>query len=96
VRELATGCAELLGGPPPLVAEIVDARGPGFGTATGHERQRARLALHTEGLLLDETYGAEAFSVAVDRAGAGTGPVVYWHTGGLLPAVTSIRRKDLP
>ncbi len=96
VQELAAGCAALLGGPAPLVPEIVDARGPGFGTATPRERDRARLALHTEGLLLDETYGAKAFSVAVDRLLADPGgPVLYWHTGGLLPAVASIR-KDVP
>ena len=93
VRELAAGCAALLGGPAPLTAEFVDARGPGFGTATASERALARLALHTEGLLLDETYGAEAFAVAVDRARAGE-PVVYWHTGGLLPAVTALTRED--
>ena len=93
VRELAAGCAALIGGPPPPDPEIVDARGPGFGTATAAERERARLALHTEGLLLDETYGAEAFSAAVDRLLDGpAGPVVLWHTGGLLPAVGSITK----
>lgn len=90
VAELAAGCAALLGGPAPGVAEIVDGRGAGFGTASARERERARLALHTEGLLLDETYGAEAFSVAVDRLLIRAGPVVYWHTGGLLPAVASL------
>ncbi len=96
VRELAVGCAALIGGPPPLPPEIVDARGPGFGTATGRERELARLALHTEGLLLDETYGAEAFAVAVDRLLAGGGPVVYWHTGGVLPAIAGITGRDQP
>lgn len=91
VADLARGCAALLGGPAPQVPEILDARGPGFGTATARERDRARLALHTEGLLLDDTYGAEALSAAVDRLLDGPGgPVLYWHTGGLLPAVTSI------
>ncbi|MBO0848914.1 MAG: pyridoxal-phosphate dependent enzyme [Pseudonocardia sp.] len=86
VWELATGCARLLGTPLPVNRpEIVDARGPGFGTATGLERDRARLALRTEGLLLDHTYGAEAFSALVDRAAEG--PVLFWHTGGVLPAI---------
>ncbi len=89
---MAAGCAELIGGPPPPAAEIVDARGAGFGAASPHERERARLALHTEGLLLDETYGAQAFAAATDRLLAGErGPVLYWHTGGLVPAVASLQ-----
>jgi 1-aminocyclopropane-1-carboxylate deaminase/D-cysteine desulfhydrase-like pyridoxal-dependent ACC family enzyme len=91
VKELAEGCAALLGAPPPVLPELVDARGPGFGTASPRERERARLALRTEGLLLDETYGAEAFSAAVDRLLADPGgPVVYWHTGGLLSAASGL------
>jgi D-cysteine desulfhydrase len=74
---------------------LVDARGPGFGVASPRERERALLALHTEGLLLDETYGAEAFSVAVDRLlGDPGGPVLYWHTGGLLPAVSRLAKGE--
>jgi 1-aminocyclopropane-1-carboxylate deaminase/D-cysteine desulfhydrase-like pyridoxal-dependent ACC family enzyme len=89
--ELADACAALLGGPPPLHPELLDARGAGFGTATAHERELARLALHAEGLLLDHTYGAPAFAAAVDRLRAGEpGPVLYWHTGGLLPAVAGL------
>ncbi|GAA5164191.1 D-cysteine desulfhydrase [Pseudonocardia eucalypti] len=88
VRRLARECAELLGTAEPAGRlEIVDARGPGFGTASALERDRARLALRTEGLLLDETYGAEAFSASVDRLAGG--PVLFWHTGGLLPALNS-------
>jgi D-cysteine desulfhydrase len=94
VRALAAGCAELIGGPTALPPEIVDASGPGFGTATERERELARLALHTEGLLLDETYGAKAFAVAVDRLLAGDGPVVLWHTGGVLPAIAGITKEN--
>lgn len=93
VKELAEGCAALIGGPPPLEPELIDARGPGFGTAAPRERERATLALHTEGLLLDETYGAEAFSAAVDRLVVDPGgPVVYWHTGGLLSAASRLAK----
>jgi D-cysteine desulfhydrase len=105
VKELAEGCAALIGGPPPRGPELIDARGPGFGTASPRERERAGLALRTEGLLLDETYGAEAFSAAVDRLLAGRGegrrgegvggPIVHWHTGGLLPAASRLA-KGLP
>ncbi|MFC5996345.1 1-aminocyclopropane-1-carboxylate deaminase/D-cysteine desulfhydrase [Pseudonocardia hispaniensis] len=94
VRALAVDCAALLGTPRPRpdACTLVDARGPGFGIASELERDRARLALHTEGLLLDETYGAEAFSVAVDRLTDRPGTVVWWHTGGVLPAVGTMMK----
>ncbi|GAA1207843.1 1-aminocyclopropane-1-carboxylate deaminase/D-cysteine desulfhydrase [Pseudonocardia alaniniphila] len=93
VLAMARECAALRGTTAPTSdqLELVDARGEGFGTATEQERRRARLALHTEGLFLDTTYGAEAFSVAVDRLlGRPPGPVVWWHTGGLVPAVAHV------
>ncbi|MGH3768245.1 MAG: pyridoxal-phosphate dependent enzyme, partial [Pseudonocardiaceae bacterium] len=92
VHELAHGCARLLGTPPPRDGrlEIVDARGPGFGVASPADRAAARLALHTEGLLLDHTYSAKAFAVLTQRVRSVAGPVVFWHTGGLLPAVTAL------
>ncbi|HEX4253025.1 MAG TPA: pyridoxal-phosphate dependent enzyme [Pseudonocardia sp.] len=94
VLDLARGCARLLGTPPPdpRLLQLRDARGPGFGLATDLERERAGLALRTEGLLLDETYGAQACSAALDRLLADpAAPVLLWHTGGLLPAVTALR-----
>jgi 1-aminocyclopropane-1-carboxylate deaminase/D-cysteine desulfhydrase-like pyridoxal-dependent ACC family enzyme len=92
VDELARGCATLLGtrAPTPGRLELVDARGAGFGTASPRERERAAIALHAEGLLLDGTYGAQAFSAAVDRLPTAEGPVVYWHTGGLAPAIAAL------
>lgn len=92
VRELAAGCARLLGTPEPTVpVRFLDARGPGFGKATSLELERARLALRTEGLLLDRTYGAEAFSAAIDLLGADPArPVLFWHTGGVVPATGSL------
>ena len=93
VLAMARECAAMRGStaPTPDQLELVDGRGEGFGTATEQERRRARLALHTEGLLLDTTYGAEALSVAVDRLlGWPQGPVVWWHTGGLVPAVAHV------
>jgi 1-aminocyclopropane-1-carboxylate deaminase/D-cysteine desulfhydrase-like pyridoxal-dependent ACC family enzyme len=98
VLAMARECAAMRGttAPMPDQLELVDARGEGFGTATELERRRARLALHTEGLLLDTTYGAEAFSVAVDRLlGRPPGPVVWWHTGGLVPAVAHVTGAGL-
>ncbi|MCA1720338.1 MAG: pyridoxal-phosphate dependent enzyme [Actinobacteria bacterium] len=91
VAELALQCAELLGTPLPAPPELVDARGEGFGVASPRERECARLALHTEGLLLDDTYGTKALAVLVDRLrGDPGGPVVYWHTGGLVPALATL------
>ncbi|MBW0134456.1 pyridoxal-phosphate dependent enzyme [Pseudonocardia abyssalis] len=89
VAGLAADCAALLGGPVPAAPEWVDARGAGFGVASARDRDAARLALHTEGLLLDDSYGAKAFSALLDRLPA-AGPVVYWHTGGVLPALTHL------
>lgn len=97
VRELAQACARLLGNPPPRFerCEIVDARGLGFGVASPADRDVARLALHTEGLLLDDTYGAKALAVLAARAGAAGGPVVFWHTGGSVPAIEALERRTL-
>ncbi len=89
VTGLAAGCAALIGAPLPGPPELIDGRGAGFGVASAPERVAARLALHTEGLLLDDTYGAEAFAALLDRLPA-AGPVVYWHTGGLLPALAHL------
>jgi 1-aminocyclopropane-1-carboxylate deaminase/D-cysteine desulfhydrase-like pyridoxal-dependent ACC family enzyme len=95
VHALAEECAELLGNPPPCaeLLEIVDARGPGFGVASPADRAAARLALHAEGLLLDDTYGAKAFAVLIERLCVANGLVVFWHTGGLVPAVAALERQ---
>lgn len=91
VLALAAECARLRGTAAPSGDrfELVDARGPGFGSATPREEERMRTALCTDGFLLDTTYGAEALAVAVDRA-TRRRPVVWWHTGGLVPAVERI------
>jgi 1-aminocyclopropane-1-carboxylate deaminase/D-cysteine desulfhydrase-like pyridoxal-dependent ACC family enzyme len=89
VWEVAAGCARLLGTPAPTGGlEVVDARGAGFGKASECERERALMALRTEGLLMDHTYGAQALRVALERTA--TGPVLFWHTGGLVPAVGAL------
>lgn len=97
VLGLAAACAELRGTPAPRPGqlELVDARGAGFAHTSEEQRRRARLARDTEGFLLDGTYGAQAFSVAVDRLLARpSGPVVWWHTGGLVPALAALPRYD--
>ncbi len=94
VLALAAECAGLRGtaGPSEDRFELVDARGPGFGSATPREEERARVALCTDGFLLDTTYGAETLTVAVDRA-TRRRPVVWWHTGGLVPAVQRLSAR---
>lgn len=94
VLHLARGCSALRGaaGPDPDAVEIVDARGPGFGVAAPGDREAAGLALRTEGLLLDDTYGAKAFAVLLDRLRAGVpGPALYWHTGGVVSALAHLQ-----
>jgi 1-aminocyclopropane-1-carboxylate deaminase/D-cysteine desulfhydrase-like pyridoxal-dependent ACC family enzyme len=100
VLGLARNCAALLGAPAPDPdrLELVDAVGHGFGVPNQHERALAAVALRTEGLLLDPTYGAKAFAVAVGHARRGRS-TVFWHTGGVLPAVAAIapaERTDKP
>ncbi len=65
-------------------AELVDARGPGFGIASAAGSAAADLARRTEGLLVDPVYGAKALAVALDRARVSPVPVVLWHGGGIV------------
>ena len=93
IEALAGRCASLLGveaGP----FELVDARGPGFGTPSEAGERAAAIGLRTEGLLLDPVYTAKAFAVVLDliEAGAG-GPIVFWHTGGLLAAAAHLEES---
>lgn len=100
VLDLARGCAGLLGTPEPTVdhVEVREARGPGFGLASAAGAEAARLAAHTEGLLLDPVYTAKAFAVLIDLVTSGTdGPTVFIHTGGApaaLRELTSIYGKE--
>ena len=61
--DLARACAAALGTPTPRAdrLEVVDHRGPGFGRASDADRAAAATVRDTEGLLLDDTYGAKAF-----------------------------------
>ncbi|HTJ74682.1 MAG TPA: pyridoxal-phosphate dependent enzyme [Acidimicrobiales bacterium] len=93
VQALAARCASLLGaGTGPF--ELVDARGPGFGAPSEAGERAAAIALRTEGLLLDPVYTAKAFAVVLDfMQGGAAGPVVFWHTGGLLAAAAHLESK---
>jgi D-cysteine desulfhydrase len=87
VLELAAGVAALRGEPAPTAAdvELVDARGPGHALPSPEGEAAAAVALRTAGLVLDPVYTAKA--LAVVPAVAAGGPVLFWHTGGLLDAV---------
>ena len=45
--------------------------------------------MRTEGLMVDPVYTAKALSLLASRPG--TGPVVFWHTGGLLDVVAEAK-----
>ncbi|HSF26841.1 MAG TPA: pyridoxal-phosphate dependent enzyme [Actinomycetes bacterium] len=93
VLTLAQQCADLLGAGPidPGLLEVVDARDPAHGGTRGPATEAITLGLATEGLLLDPVYSGPAFGEAVHRARAGLdGPLLFWHTGGLLPAVAAL------
>ena len=71
--------------------EVHDCRGTGFGLASAEDRLSARLALHHEGLLLDDYYGAKAMTLFRDLLSEGARtPAVFWHTGGLAASLTAL------
>jgi D-cysteine desulfhydrase len=90
VLRLAVECGALLGWPSaePGRVEIRDARGAGYGTASAAGAQAARLAVRTDGLLLDPVFTAKAFGELLSLIRAGLqGPAVFVHTGGTAAAV---------
>ena len=95
VRELAKGCAAELGFRDPEADEVDvrDRRGAGFGTASAADRMSAELALTSEGLLLDDHYGAQAMTLlrrvlADERPGS----AIFWATGGVVAALAALTR----
>jgi D-cysteine desulfhydrase len=90
ILALAGATAALAGSPAPDadLLTVVDARGPGFGLPSDADRAAADLVRRTEGVLLDDTYGAKAAAVAVAHLRAGERrPVLFWSTGGLASAL---------
>jgi D-cysteine desulfhydrase len=93
VLELASQCAALTGAPPPGPADVrlIDSVGAGFGRVTEEDLGSMRLALTSEGVLVDPTYGTKALTAAVKLADAGDAvPLVLWHTGGLPTALQQL------
>jgi D-cysteine desulfhydrase len=93
VLRLSQDCADGLGLARPAVADVdvCDLVGPGFGIASTEDRRSARLALQHEGLLLDDYYGAKAMTMlrGLLETACPT-PVVFWHTGGVSAALTTL------
>jgi D-cysteine desulfhydrase len=94
LRALVTSCADLVGvaRPDPTLLSLVQAPGELHSATCGptaEARSAARLALETEGLVLDDDYTARAFPTALRQLGEAGPPVVFWHTGGIAGAISS-------
>lgn len=93
VLRAARDCAALLSlaAPASAAVELRDCRGPGFGIASDDDRRSTLLALHHEALLLDDHYGAKAMSLLrSELADGGPTPAVFWHTGGVAAALSTL------
>lgn len=93
VLRLARAGAAALGLDEPSAddVDVRDCRGAGFGVASTEDRVSTRLAMHHEGLLLDDYYGAKAMTLfrTLLTSGEPT-PAVFWHTGGVAAALTAL------
>lgn len=97
VLRLAHGAAGVYGWPAaePGDVEVRDARHPGYGVPSADGRDAALLAAHREGLLLDPVFTAKAMAETFRLAAAdASGPIVFWHTGGLLAALEAAVASD--
>ena len=88
-REVALAAGSPAPGPGDV--QLVDGRGPGHGLASEAGQAAARAALRAEGLVLDPVYTAKA--LAALPAVVGTGPALFWHTGGQLDAVAGLMKE---
>jgi D-cysteine desulfhydrase len=97
ILELAGRCAALTGTPAPSGADVrlIDAVGAGFGRVSDRDRRSILLALTSEGILVDPTYGAKAVTALVRLLEAGErAPLVLWHTGGLPTALQQLAMPE--
>ena len=90
IVEIAKGCCDLLErGDDDLRVSVLDGfRGPAYGEPTAGSTAALQLLARTEGIIVDPVYTAKALHAVVEAPDdvLGTGPIVFWHTGGL-PAV---------
>jgi 1-aminocyclopropane-1-carboxylate deaminase len=92
LHSIVDGCADLVGVARRALTEVDLVVAPdglhGAGTvASAGVASAARLALETEGLILDADYTARAFPVALALLQEPGPPVVFWHTGGVVKAI---------
>jgi 1-aminocyclopropane-1-carboxylate deaminase/D-cysteine desulfhydrase-like pyridoxal-dependent ACC family enzyme len=92
--QLRPTIASLLSGLTPLTGRAVDPEsieiaddqlGDGYGRPTDASTDATNLLARTEGILVDPIYTAKALAglIARVRDGRLSGPVVFWHAGGL-------------
>ena len=92
--DLRPTIASLLSGLTPLTGLVVDPEsieiaddqlGEGYGRPTDASTDATHLLARTEGVLVDPIYTAKALAglIARVRDGRLSGPVVFWHAGGL-------------
>jgi D-cysteine desulfhydrase len=98
VADLAARCARLVGTHEPggSLLDLVATRGEPHGAPHPDELECAVTALRTEGLVLDSDYTARAALVAAELCRTPGPPVVLWHTGGLVRAVTDYAAGVVP
>jgi hypothetical protein len=96
VRSLAAGAAALAGGDRARIRiaapDVLDGWiGPGYGVPSPEGQQAARLVATTEGVFLDDTFGAKAMAalIAECRAGRVRGTQVFLVGGGAPTLFTS-------
>jgi 1-aminocyclopropane-1-carboxylate deaminase/D-cysteine desulfhydrase-like pyridoxal-dependent ACC family enzyme len=97
VLALARECLAVLAGaglpgPGPGDVTVADVRGPGHGLPSPVATAAAHQAMRTEGLIVDPVYTAKALALAQRPAGGQS--VVFWHTGGILDAVTAATKAQ--
>ncbi len=87
---IVDGALGVLGAPTPspVVTVVPGYLGRAYGDPTQGSLRALRLLLQSEGILVDPVYTAKALHAIVDGSDdlLGSGPVVFWHTGGM-PAV---------
>jgi D-cysteine desulfhydrase len=98
LASLVSRCAHRAGveDPGTSALTLVASRGEPHGPAHPDELECASAALRTEGLLLDADYTARSGLVAAELCRTPGPPVVLWHTGGLVRAITQYDRGDGP
>jgi len=71
--------------------------GDGYAKPTAWSERAIKIALETEGLLLDHTYTGKALGgmlELIEKKQLGSRPLVFWHTGGVSGAVDAFEHSQ--